>query len=259
MSVSPQVSELAELVSTSGADWLTADSEFRLRNQFHRDGFIKIPQIAPPAVGEAVRDEVYRLLEEHAERRDLTLSTTGNTRRAMSVVRSEVIAANSQLIGGLYRGEALTSLLASIAGERLYPCPSVDEEFLITRQERANDTHGWHWGDFSFALIWIIVAPPIEHGGMLQCVPHTRWDKAAPRINEYLCENPIATYGFGSGDIYFLRTDTTLHRTVPLTSDTTRIILNMTWAAEKDMGRALQGADRWWEDSSANAARQVGR
>jgi hypothetical protein len=245
------------LLSANSADWLTDDTEFRLRNQFHRAGFINIPQIAPPAVGDDVRDDVYRLLDEHAERRDLTLSTTGNTRRAMSVVRSEVIAANSALIDGLYRGEALMSSLARIAGEPLYPCPSADEEFLITRQERSNDTHGWHWGDFSFALIWIIVAPPIEHGGMLQCVPHTSWDKTNPRINEYLCENPIATYGFVSGDIYFLRTDTTLHRTVPLTSDTTRIILNMTWAADKDMSRSLRGSDRWWEDKTAKAARQV--
>jgi hypothetical protein len=92
---------------------------------------------------------------------------------------------------------------------------------------------------------------------MLQSVPQTRWDKQAPRINEYLCANPIATYGFSSGDLYFLRTDTTLHRTVPLTRDATRVILNMTWAADADLRRAVTGADRWWEDSDVDAARQV--
>jgi hypothetical protein len=89
---------------------------------------------------------------------------------------------------------------------------------------------------------------------MLQCVPHTRWDKTDPRINEYLCANPIRTYGFVHGDIYLLRTDTTLHRTVPLTTDATRIILNMTFASEADLRRGLTGDDRWWEDSAAKAA-----
>jgi hypothetical protein len=92
---------------------------------------------------------------------------------------------------------------------------------------------------------------------MLQCVPHTRWNKSNPRIHEYLCDNPIQTYGFTTGDIYFLRTDTTLHRTVPLNRDTTRVILNMTWAAEKDLRRSLDGEDRWWEDSTAEAAQAI--
>jgi hypothetical protein len=73
-------------------------------------------------------------------------------------------------------------------------------------------------------------------------------------VNEYLCANPIRTYGFVPGDIYLLRTDTTLHRTVPLTSDATRIILNMTFASEADLQRGLTGDDRWWEDSAAKAA-----
>jgi hypothetical protein len=248
---------LATLVAANGQAWLTPEREFDLRNRFRREGFVKLREIALPEVREAVAGEVFRLLDQHAERRDLLLATTGGTPRFMSVVRSEVIAEHSPVINGLYRSGALASLLARIAGEPLHACPSRDEEFLITRQERANDTHGWHWGDFSFALIWIIAAPPLEAGGMLQCVPHTRWDKQAPRINEYLCANPIATYGFSSGDLYFLRTDTTLHRTVPLTRDATRVILNMTWAADADLRRAVTGADRWWEDSDVDAARQV--
>jgi hypothetical protein len=108
----------------------------------------------------------------------------------------------------------------------------------MTKQERAGDTHGWHWGDFSFTLIWIIEAPGIESGGMLQCVPHTDWDKADPRVHEYLVKYPIKSYYHRTGDIYFLRTDTTLHRTVPLTHDTTRIILNTCWASEANIRRA---------------------
>lgn len=225
------------------------------RSRFHRDGFIKLREVVTDEVRSAVRQEVLRLLDLHAERRDLLLETTGNTPRFMSVVRSEFVAKNSDFINSLYRSEPLISLLSAIAGEPLFPCPSEDEEFLITRQERRGDTHGWHWGDFSFALIWLIDTPDIEVGGMLQCVPHTEWNKRNPRIHHYLCENPIATYGFVPGDIYFLRTDTTLHRTVPLTQDAVRIIVNLTWAAAKDLERGVTKDDRWWEDR--NVARAV--
>jgi hypothetical protein len=236
---------------------MNARSEPILRNQFARDGFIKVPGIVPTAVKDAVRSEVLRLLSHNAERRDLLLKTTGDTPRFMSVVRSEIIADESSLLTTLYSVPALISVLEHIAGEKIYPCPSKDEEFLITRQEKAGDTHGWHWGDFSFALIWIIDTSGAEHGGMLQCVPHTIWDKSNPQINQYLCHNPIATYGFVPGDIYFLRTDTTLHRTVPLGRDGCRIILNMTWTSAKDLSGGLAGSDRWWEDSQAPAATKV--
>ena len=246
-----------QIIQDHATRWLDASALFDLRNRFRRDGFVLVPNIVPADIKQAVTDQVGGLLDQHAERRDLLLKTTGDTPRFMSVVRSELIAEQGELITTLYGSPSLVSVVESITGERPHPCPAKDEEFLITRQERVGDTHGWHWGDFTFALIWIIETPDIDKGGMLQCVPHTRWDKSNPQINRYLCANPIATYGFVTGDIYLLRTDTTLHRTVPLSRDGIRIILNMTWASEKDLRRGLAGADRWWEDSRADAATQV--
>jgi len=225
-----------------------------LCQRFRSHGFIKVPEIVPPELRAEARREALRLLDGAAERRDLKLATTDYTPRKMSVVRSEVIAESSPLINALYRSGAVLEFLTAVTREPLYACPSKDEEFLISRHERRGDTHGWHWGDFSFALIWILETPPIEYGGMLQCVPHTDWDKTDPRIHEYLCRNQITTYGFVSGDIYFLRTDTTLHRTVPLNRDATRIMLNMTWASGKDLARAVVEDDRWWEHTDARAA-----
>ncbi|MFL1548596.1 HalD/BesD family halogenase [Pseudomonas sp. E2-15] len=230
---------------------------FSLRHEFARNGFIQLRDIVDDGVREKITAAVNSLIEHPLERRDLHLATTDNTPRYMSVVRSEFIAENSPLINTLSKSEVLLDTLSVIAGTRVVPSVSRDEEYLITKQERKGDTHGWHWGDYSFALIWIIETPPIAKGGMLQCVPHTSWDKANPRIHELLCSNPIATYGFKTGDIYFLRTDTTLHRTIPLNEDATRIILNMTWAAEKDLVRNLHGNDRWWEDQHAEAAKNL--
>jgi hypothetical protein len=246
-----------ETIREYTTQWLTPAALFELRNRFDRDGFVLVSNIVPAELKQDVRAEVLNLLEEHAERRDLLLKTTDDTPRFMSVVRSEIIAQRGKLITELYGCAPLISAVERIVGERPHPCPAEDEEFLITRHERAGDTHGWHWGDFSFALIWIIDTLDIEHGGMLQCVPHTIWNKTNPQINRYLCANPIVTYGFVPGDIYLLRTDTTLHRTVPLTRDGTRIILNMTFASEKDLRRGLTGQDRWWEDSEADDATHV--
>jgi hypothetical protein len=221
---------------------------------FARHGFIKVRDVVPDSIRASVRQEVFRLLDASAERRDLLLATTDYSPRHMSVVKSEIIAEHSTLIPRLAKDEALLGFLETIAKDKLHPATLKDEEFLITRQEKKGDTHGWHWGDYSFALIWLIEVPPLDCGGMLQCVPHTSWNKANPRIHEHLCENPIQTYGFVSGDIYFLRTDTTLHRTVPLNRDATRIILNMTWASPSDLARSIAGNDRWWENKGAQAA-----
>ena len=85
-----------------------------------------------------------------------------------------------------------------------------------------------------FTVIWIIEAPSSEYGGMLQCVPHTDWNKDDPRVHDYLINNPIKTYAHATGEMYFLRSDTTLHRTVPLNEDRTRIILNTCWGSAND-------------------------
>lgn len=221
---------------------------------FERNGMIRVSSLIPPTWRDGLRAEVLSLLDRHAERRDLFLATTGYSPRAMFVVHSEVVAANGVLIPRIYRSKALLETLAGIAGEPLHPCPQHDEEFLITRLERKGDTHGWHWGDFSFALIWIIEAPPISAGGLLQCVPHTRWDKKNPRIFEHLTENPICSHYFQSGEAYLMRTDRTLHRVMPLVQDATRIILNMTWASASDLARPVGGDDRWWTAAEAKAA-----
>jgi hypothetical protein len=245
--------ELEDRIRSHIAEKFLKDDLPFLTNQFKKEGMIKIPEIVPLEIRKSMKKEALRLLDLYAERRDLKLMTTGNTPRKMSVVTSETIAANSEFINTIYRSQALLRFLEALAGERFLPCPSKDEEFLITRQEKTGDTHGWHWGDYRYALIWILETPPIEYGGMLQCVPHTSWDKSNPKIHEYLCANLIKTYGFVSGDIYLLKADTTLHRTVPLNRDATRIMINMTWGCEDDMKKQMNANDRWWAEGEVGA------
>jgi L-lysine 4-chlorinase len=97
----PKADDLVTQVTKNGISWLTPEVEFQLYNQFARDGFVRVSEIVPEPVLDAVRQEVFRLLDEQAERRDLLLATTDNTPRFMSVVRSEFIAENSSLLEGL--------------------------------------------------------------------------------------------------------------------------------------------------------------
>lgn len=210
----------------------------KLSYHFRRYGYVKLPNLVPPDIKSLVSDEVYRLLDLHARRIDITMKETGNSPRKMSTVSQAAIAANSQIIPDVYGSLALMSFLGRIANEPVLPCPWDGEKFVIIRQERKGDTHGWHWGDFSFTVIWIIEAPDSEYGGMLQCIPHTYWDKEDPRVNEHLTMHPINTYPHRTGDLYFLRSDTTLHRTIPLVEDRTRIILNTCWGSEFDSRKA---------------------
>lgn len=244
----------SEIVREGVSALYDVDTLRRWSQTFRRRGIVKLTDLLRPEVRAATRKEAEALLALFGERRDLRLATTDYTRRSMSVVPSEAISDNSAFIRSVYDDETLVHTLSSIARQQLFPCPKRDEEFLISCHEKPGDTHGWHWGDYSFALIWVLVAPDIETGGLLQCVPHTDWDKSSPGIHRYLCENPIDTYYFESGDVYFLRTDTTLHRTLPLRRETTRIMLNMTWAAQKDLDRQITGDDRWWDDASVSAA-----
>lgn len=224
---------------------------------FRKFGFVKVTDLLSPETRIDMRKEADRLLDEHSERRDLHLETTNFTPRYMSVVTSETIAESSDHIRSVYADESLVAMLETIAGEKFYPCPSKDEEFLISRHEKKGDTHGWHWGDYGFALIWVLETPDVEIGGLLQCVPHTNWDKKNPRIHHYLSTNNINTYAFESGDVYLLKTDTTLHRTIPLNEDAERIMLNMTWGDASASDLSQVGTDRWWEDKDAPAAVQV--
>lgn len=236
----------------------TTDQIKRFSEKFSRDGMLIISDIIPGDVLKEIKNEVLKLLDEHNERIDIKLETTDYTPRKMNIITHESMVKNADFIKKVYENESLVKIINAIVRDQIIGYISDDEGLFVAKQEKLGDTHGWHWGDYSFALIFVLETPPIEVGGMLQCVPHTTWNKEKSNINQYLCENKIDTYGFKSNDIYLLKTDTTLHRTVPLTEETTRIILNMTWGTEADKLRH-HGAkkDTWWQDSNIETAVKI--
>ena len=201
-----------------------------LSHEFSRYGYCKISQFFPKEWFDIAYRDVDSLLERFGKRIDILMKETSDSPRFMTTISATQISKHGNELPILYGSETLKEFLSQITGMPVTSCPWEGEKYIINRQERKGDTHGWHWGDYPYAVIWVLKAPPQEFGGMLQCVPHTSWDKEKPNVNHYLTQHPIHTFGHDSGDVYFLKSDTTLHRVVPLSDDKERIILNFTYS-----------------------------
>ena len=208
------------------------------QNNLTRTGYVRVSDILPAKMKEALRVEARMIAEANERRIDITVAETSNTQRKMGSVNVRDIRETGELIPQLYESPQLRRGLEDITGHTVHDCDWENERMTMTRQTKPGDTHGWHWGDYQYALIFIVDHPSIDHGGMLQCVPHTTWDKENPNIFQILTENQIDTYFHEGGDIYFFRTDTTLHRTYPLQKEGTRIILNFTYDGPDGIARA---------------------
>jgi len=204
-------------------------------NLFSKEKYVKVTDIISRSLMERISKETINLMDSTARRIDVTIPTTSNSLRKMETINYENISESGTLLPYLYYSKEMRKFLSKVTRHEVYDCPFDSERMTGTRQTKVGDTHGWHWGDHQYALIFIIEAPPIEYGGMLQNVPHTTWDKSNPRVFEILTEMPIYTYYHQTGDIYFFQTDTTLHRTYPLNKDCNRLIINFTYSGPNDL------------------------
>lgn len=216
-----------------------SDVKFDLSHPLSKYGYIKITDFIPQQVITLIRDETYSLLENLSKRRDILIPTTGHTPRYLSNVRQEDIEKYGEVIPSVYHSKRFMDFISLIAQTTIIPNPWKYEKFIINRLEKTGDTHGWHWGDYPYSIIWIVEAPSSDYGGMLQCIPHTYWNKEEPRVEDYILSNPIRSYHHSSGDVYLLKSDTTLHRVTPLEKPSTRVIINMAWEREIDKDREV--------------------
>ncbi|MEP5762608.1 MAG: hypothetical protein ABJ327_25465 [Litoreibacter sp.] len=208
--------------------------------KFNAKSVLDITKYINPGVISDVRQEVDRLTSRHAIRRDLEVRTTGNTPRKMNNVDFDAIAKHSPMLMQLYSNPALIKLLANIAGEDFHECPYDFEKMVITSLQKRGDSHGWHWDDYSFAMIWVLRAPEKEKGGVVQCVPNTHWNRDNPSIISQFVAQSIDTYYFPEGSIYLMRSNTTLHRVYPLVDPSAeRTILNNTYASTLDLNKEI--------------------
>ena len=149
----------------------------------------------------------------------------------------DVIKEQGTIIPAVFSSEDIRAFLSSVAGETLHPVPYEPEEFILNSQCQTGDTHGWHWDDYTFALIWIVEAPDPLSGGRIEYIPHTRWNKEAPReaLSELLETREVRSRHIQAGNCYLMKASTTLHRITPLTSNTRRTVVVYTFASEADL------------------------
>jgi hypothetical protein len=210
-----------------------------LRERFVRDGFADISALIPPDVRARTSAEVTAALDAHSIRRDVRIAVTGGTPRRYRVVDRDTLASACADTAELYRSPHLLGLVSAIAGQSAVPVPYVAEELIATRLERAGDTHGWHWDDYAFALVWVLCAPAAHDGATLEYITGVPWCKADPDVEGILAERePVRAY-IPSGTLYLLRTDTTLHRVTPLARDVRRDALCFSYAAGADIHRTV--------------------
>jgi hypothetical protein len=227
---------------------LTEDTSLdEARRRFLERGVVQLPFLAPETVKEPLAIEVEDLVTSHARRHALVCAETGDTTRRMRNVRRDQIKASGSIIPSLYAVPALREVLATIAGAEVLECPYEPEQFVITALEQAGDTHGWHWDDYSFALVWVIDCPPVADGGFVQYVPRTEWDKNNPQLHRWFITRPIYSIELVPGDVYLMRTDTTMHRVYPITGGR-RLIVNMGYASHNDLTKQIshETMDNLW-------------
>jgi hypothetical protein len=228
----------------------TPEIEFaRARRDFSYLGFAKVPFLVPETMKQAVAADVMALVDTSSVRREMLFKETDYTPRRMRNVRRAEIFERASVIPDVYYAQPLLNAMRHVVGEPVHACPYEPEQCVITRLEKDGDTHGWHWDDYSFALVWVIEAPAAEDGGFVQCVPRTAWDKESPRINRAFVSRPIYSMELFPGDLYLMRTDTTLHRVYPLKAGQ-RTIINMAFASTNDLQREMshETMDSLWAE-----------
>ncbi|MFD5751738.1 ArpA protein [Streptomyces sp. NPDC127033] len=227
----------------------------RSRRDFLTHGFAKVPFLAPEDTKNAIAGEIETLIAAHGVRREMSFKETGGTPRLMRNVRHQEISEHGSVIPAVYRSTDFREALSRIAGEPVFECPYEPEQYVITELRQSGDTHGWHWDDYSFAVVWVVACPPVEHGGFVQCVPRTHWNKDDPQLHRQFIEQPIHSFALRPGDLYVLRTDTTLHRVYPLTQGR-RLIINMGYASRADLCRTIshETMDNLWKAHEGQTA-----
>lgn len=217
---------------------MSAETFRQSRKDFQESGYALIPEVMPESIKKLLTDEAVLLVETRSVRRDLTLKETSYSYRRMRNVTCDEIRAHNGWIAALYRSAIFREALSWVTGEPVRICPYVPEQYVINRLELPGDTHGWHWDDYSFALLFVAECPPLESGGFVQTVAGTSWDKADPRIFQKLVDHPIRSHLLTPGDVYLLRSDTTLHQVHPILAGR-RTAVNITFAADRDLDKEI--------------------
>jgi hypothetical protein len=177
--------------------------------------------------------ETLNLFKTRKQRKDIIMQQTENTPRNMFSVGQSVIHNSSKLIPFFYCHSGLLEFLSNIVQEEVMLLPWESERYVINGLSGLGDVHGWHWDDYSYALVLIAKATDKESGGQLECIPFT--SSASGTIDMVLSNNKPNIYSYSSGCVYLMKSNSTLHRVSPIIKkDALRVSLVMTFCNSSD-------------------------
>jgi hypothetical protein len=216
-----------------------ADVRKHLRAQYEAEDYVELPTFAPEGLQTQALAELEALFAAQACRRDLLMAATGNTPRRYSNLDRDTLAGGSTIIPAVYLNPGLIELLQDITGEDVNAVPYVPEEFIASRLHEPGDVHGYHWDDYTWALIWVFKMPPAEIGGSLEYVKRVPWNREDPQIDRLVAEGPLERRHPLANSAYFLKADTTLHRVAPLKAPAERMIVCYSYATARDLTQPI--------------------
>ena len=213
-------------------------SEFR--HQLISSGLVDVTSLFSEEIVHNLTAEMQILMKQHARRNDFLSQHTDLTPRNLNTVSEKIITENGNFIPNFYFSERTKYKLSQIAGEIVHDLPWSGERYVLNQLLNQNDTHGWHWDDYAYALVFIAEAPEYPYeGGLLECVSHTYWQKDRPDINHLVNTRKVSRYYFKPGSFYFMRSDITLHRVTPIVSNSKRMSLAMSYCSESDLAKPI--------------------
>lgn len=215
------------------------DRRDEARSRFAAEHVVVLRGLCPPDLLQAVRREACDIVDRYGTSHSLVFEITDNTPRNMTTVGQPVIKDEGPLIDAFYFAPTLTDFVGRIVGEQVYTCPYAGEHYVISRLGKSGDTHGWHWDDYTYGVILVLEAPHYTEGGFIQAVPHTSWDKQNPDVHGALIGSLVRSYALEPGDVYVIKTNTTMHRVYPIRGEGRRTIVNMTLASTADLSRPM--------------------
>lgn len=220
-------------------DELPHEQMLQYIDEFSTNGLVNVKGLLPDPLWDQLTAETNAIIAEHGIKRNLTIEQSDSTKRALTTVGNDPCRAHGPCMSAIYDSVQFHKLLSTIAGENVSMFPDPVEQLAVSLLTEPGDTHGWHWDDCSFALIWMIECPPPSFGGFTQCVPNTGHEKGKTNIFEVITKHPIRSYYFPTGSFYFFRSGTSLHQVHPLVKPARRLIINMDFVSDDDLKRDL--------------------
>nr|WP_246874493.1 hypothetical protein [Pantoea ananatis] len=208
-----------------------------LKSDYEEDLMVVIDDLLPGDIKTAMENEARELLAEESLRREVIIAESGHTPRAYDSVGRNAIRERGKYIPAFFDSPSILNFFMQITGEKLHRVPYEPEEFIINSQNKSGDTHGWHWDDYSYALVWVIDEPDVLSGARVEYVPRIPWKKKETRewIKNVLKDNTIFSHHVSQGQCYLLRARDALHRISPLTYESRRTVIVFTYANDFDL------------------------